>query len=168
VNEDGIFPLEFTARFGFPALQLQSTLSVSPFEEFLKAVGDGRQYDFKYHQGYGVVVLVAVPPFPYDIDLGADSLCGMKISFKERLSDEEMNRINFEDVSRDTQGNYHLAEENGFALHVSGYGETVEAARKQAYELIKKISIPKMFYRTDIGLKYIEEDRAKLKKWGYV
>lgn len=168
VNEEGIFPLEFTARFGFPALQLQNTLSVSPFEEFLKAVGSGEQYDFKYHKGYGVVVLVVVPPFPYDVDLGTDSLRGTKILFKEPLSDEEMDRINFEDVSRDTRGDYYLAEENGFALHVSGYGETVEAARKQAYDLIKKISIPKMFYRTDIGLKFIEEDRAQLKKWGYM
>lgn len=56
----------------------------------------------------------------------------------------------------------------GFVLHVSGTGKSVEAARKQAYALIDKIVIPKMFYRTDIGVKFAKEDRKKLKEWGYV
>jgi len=31
VNEKGVFPLELTMRFGFPALQLQCALSQSPW-----------------------------------------------------------------------------------------------------------------------------------------
>ena len=65
VNENGIFPLELTARFGFPSTQLQSTLNISSWGEFLKAVSDGKRYSLRYKREYGIVVLIAVPPFPY-------------------------------------------------------------------------------------------------------
>ena len=93
---------------------------------------------------------------------------GTDILFNGVLTDEEKNRIHFEEVSQHRDKTYYVSGNSGYVLHVSGTGKTVEAARKQAYDLIKKIIIPKMFYRTDIGLKFIEEDRTKLKKWGYV
>lgn len=168
VNEQGIFPLELTARFGFPALQLQGALSTSPWGEFLRAVALGQPYDFRYRKGYGVVVLVAIPPFPYSVQNKKSRPQNLGIFFKEILTEEEKNRIHFEEVSRRKDGTYYVSSESGLVLHVSGTGKTVAAARKQAYALIGKIIIPKMFYRTDIGLKFINEDRKKLKKWGYV
>lgn len=168
VNETGAYPLEFTARFGFPSLQLQCALAVSPFGEFLKAIADGKQYDFKYKKGFGVVVLVATPPFPYQ-NISKENFCkGVNIYFKEPLTDEEKNRIHFERVSRRKTGEYYISKDDGFILHVTGTGKTVEQARKKAYPLIDKLIIPKMFYRTDIGIKFIREERAKLKKWGYL
>ena len=169
VNEEGVFPLELTMRFGFPALQLQCALSQSPWGEFLRAVADGEQYDFTYKKGqYGIIVLVAVPPFPYAMSDRKSKSLGTDILFNGVLTDEEKNRIHFEEVSQHRDKTYYVSGNSGYVLHVSGTGKTVEAARKQAYDLIKKIIIPKMFYRTDIGLKFIEEDRTKLKKWGYV
>lgn len=168
VNEQGVFPLELTARFGFPALQLQCALSTSPWGDFLKAVALGQSYDFKYRKGYGVTVLVAIPPFPYLIPSKKNTPQNLDIFFKGVLMEEEENRIHFEEVSRRKDGTYYVSSEGGFVLHVSGTGKTVEAARQQAYALIDKIVIPKMFYRTDIGVKFAKEDRKKLKEWGYV
>ena len=51
---------------------------------------------------------------------------------------------------------------------VTGVSETVQGAREKAYRLIDKIVIPKMFYRNDIGLKFIERDKALLEKWEYL
>ena len=34
--------------------------------------------------------------------------------------------------------------------------------------MIKNIYIPKMFYRDDIGNSFLKENKAKLKKWGYL
>lgn len=65
VNENGVFPLEVTARFGYPAFQLQTEIHVSPWGEFLKAVADGQDYALDWRRGYGLVALVAAPPFPY-------------------------------------------------------------------------------------------------------
>ncbi|MFA5993405.1 MAG: phosphoribosylglycinamide synthetase C domain-containing protein [Parcubacteria group bacterium] len=170
VNEDGAFPLEFTARFGFPALQLQSELHLSPWGEFLKAVADGQTYDLQYKKGYGIVVLVATPPFPYAITSKEYSSLGVEIIF-DGVTEEDFDHIHFEEVSlkkEDGRDIFYIASDSGFIMHVTGMGDTVEEAREKTYNLINKIIIPKMFYRTDIGEKFIQEDFAKLKKWGWL
>lgn len=168
VNETGAYPLEFTARFGFPALQLQCALSQSPFGEFLKAVADGKDFDFRYKNKFGIVVLVATPPFPYNGAFKESFSKGIEIFFREPLTHEEKNQLHFEKVSCRKTGKYYISKEDGFVLHVSGTGETVDEARRKAYTLIKKLVIPKMFYRTDIGLKFLLEQQKMLKKWGYL
>lgn len=170
VNETEVFPLELTMRFGFPALQLQTVLSQeNQWGEFLKAIADGKRYDFKYEkEQYGIIVLLAVPPFPYIPSNKHNKLPEVGIFFKTELTDEEKNRIHFEEVSKRQDGTYIVSGNTGFVLHVSGIGKTVELARQQAYALIDKIVIPKMFYRTDIGVKFIKEEKEKLQKWGWI
>lgn len=168
VNEHGIFPLEWTARFGFPALQLQRVLVTSSFPRFLRDVARGELCDFEYTPGYGVIVLIAVPPFPYNTDLGVDSLKGTEITYRAPLTEEEYSRIHLEDVYQGADGTMHIARDNGFVMHVSGKGSTIEEARADAYSLVEKVAIPKMFYRTDIGLSFHNTNREKLIKWGWL
>jgi len=169
INEKNICPLEVTARFGFPAIHLQSVLQSSPWGDFLLSVAKGEKHDLKFKKGFGVVVLVAVPPFPYEARSKKYYPTGMQILFKEKLSKEEMDHIHFEEVSYNKKKkHYYISGKNGYVLHVSGVGKTVEEARKKAYGIIDKIVIPKMFYRTDIGLKFINEDQKKLKSWGWM
>jgi phosphoribosylamine-glycine ligase len=47
-------------------------------------------------------------------------------------------------------------------------GETVAAARDDAYAAASNLCIPKAIYRTDIGKKFIETDELKLKSWGWI
>lgn len=167
VNEDGIHPLEVTARFGFPAIQLQSTLHNSPWGEFLKAVADGKPYDLDYKKGFGIVVLVATPPFPYTAISRRYSMKGSTIYFSGVLTPDEWKRIHFEDVSR-VNGWYILSNSSGYVAHVSGFGKTIQEAREQTYALVEKIIIPKKFYRNDIGLKFAEKEQDLLKQWGWL
>jgi len=171
VNEEGVFPLEFTARFGFPALQLQSELHESPWGEFLKAVADGKPYDLKYKKGYGIAVLVATPPFPYEAVSEKNSSFGMEVCFADDFSEEDFEHVHLEEVSlkkEDGRDVYYIASHSGFVLHVTGSGKTIEDARSATCDRVKKIIIPKMFYRTDIGVKFLEEEKAKLQKWGWL
>lgn len=169
VNEDGAHPLEVTARFGFPALQLQMALSDGvKWGDFLKAVADGRQYDFRYKKGFGLIVLLATAPFPYAFINKKDSSRLMPIFFRDGMTEEDMRSIHFEGVSRKKNGEYYIAWDTGFVMHVSGAAKTVRAARERTYDIVRKVVIPKMFYRTDIGLKFIETDEKKLKRWGYM
>lgn len=173
VDKNKIFPIEATARFGCPSTQLQTELHLSLWKEFLMAIAKGEDYKLNYKKGFGVVVLVAVPPFPYKLPKSSDScLKGTKILFKNKLNKEEFGRVCFDDVSfgkiNGRKKEYYVAGEDGFVIYVSGSGKTVQEARKQAYDLINKIVIPKMFYRTDIGLKFIEKDEKLLKKWGWI
>lgn len=168
VNESGIFPLELTARFGFPSTQLQSTLNISSWGEFLKAVSDGKRYSLRYKREYGIVVLIAVPPFPYMAVSKKYSLQNVGISFREKLTRDEQDRIHYEEVSVRKNGVLYISGKSGFVLHASGTGKTVEDARKEVYSLVDKIVIPKKFYRTDIGEKFLKQERALLEKWGYL
>jgi phosphoribosylamine---glycine ligase len=168
VNEDGVFPLEITARFGWPSTQLQMELHESPWGEFLKAVADGKEYDLKYKKGYGIVVLVATPPFPYGSELKKHSTMGVRIRFKENFTDSDMEHVFLEEVSLDKKGRYYISGDSGFVLHVTGSGKTVKKAQKMAYGIIDKIIIPKMYYRNDIGSAFANVDKKKLKKWGWI
>lgn len=167
VNEGGAVPLEATPRFGYPAIHLQSLLHFSPWGEFLKAVADGKDYSLKWRKGIGIVVLSAVPPFPYESVNRKYSPEGLRIYFEEKLNSEEWNHIHFCEVSR-LKGEYVISAKSGYVLCVTGFGKTIEKAREAAYGLIKKICIPRMFFRNDIGYKFIERDRKLLKKWGYL
>lgn len=171
VNEKGIFPIEATSRFGCPSTHLQEELHLSPWKDFLMALAKGEEYNLEYKKGFGVVVSVCVPPFPYKaIDKNFYSR-GVSILFKDDLTKEELNSVHFEEasLSKDATGDvYTVGGSNGFILYVTGAGKTVQEAKEKVYSIVKKIVIPQMFYRTDIGDKFIREDQTNLKKWGWI
>ena len=168
VNGDKVYPLEATTRFGWPATHLHVELFKSPLGEFFKAVAEGKDYDLKYKKDYAVAVLVATPPFPYQIKMNKYSSKGEYIYFSSDFRFEDFEHIHFEEVSRDKYGNFFISGNSGFILHVTTSGKSVQQAREKSFQLIKKIIIPKKFYRNDIGLSFAERDRKSLKKWGWI
>ncbi len=169
INQKGIFPLEATTRLGSPIIYLQCELHNSPWGDFLKAVADGKQYNLKWKKGFGVVVLLAAPPFPYISKMDEISPEGTKIYFKN-VTEEEFKHIYFEGVAKNGTGamsQCYISDGEGYVIYVTGIGKTVEIARKKVYNLIEKIYFPKMMYRSDIGLKFVESDSKNLEKWGY-
>jgi phosphoribosylamine--glycine ligase len=174
VNEQGAFPLEATSRFGYPAVQLQTEFHHSPWGEFLGAVARGEDYRLEWREGYGIVVLIALPPFPFyqNYELERPLPQGLRIHFREEPDEEEQRHFHPDEVAvqRVGQGRevWRTCSETGYIMHVSGLEATVEAAREQVYRRIDNIVIPKMFYRSDIGLRFLEQDRKLLEKWGYL
>lgn len=171
VNEKGAFPLEATPRFGSPIVQLHTEFHHSPWGEFLYAVARGEPYDLKWEPGFGLVVLLAVPPFPYAIKMRGVSSKGIDIAFKETFTTDDFQHIHFEEVSArkpDDFGSLYISDYSGYVLSATHIGKTVEEAREKTYSLIDKILIPKMFYREDIGLSFIKRDQALLRSWGYL
>lgn len=169
VYEDDLIPIEATMRFGSPTNHLQNGVHISPWGEFLATTARGEEYDLKYEDGYYIVVSLAIPPFPYK-KVSIDSYQkGVEILFKKELTDEEKRMIHFEEVSRfPDKDSYYIAGHEGYTLFITGIGKTVEAARDKAYKLIDKIVIPKMMYRTDIGVKFMNRDKELLEKWGWL
>jgi phosphoribosylamine-glycine ligase len=97
-------------------------------------------------------------------------MLGLPVHIKEDCTESELRRIHLEEVaSRDgTNKTLYISGTSGTVLYVSGYGDTVSEARAQAYATIAKISVPKMFYRNDIGATFEEVQLPQLKKWGYL
>lgn len=171
VNNDGAFPLEATTRLGCPSTQLQSEIHLSPWHEFLMAIAKGGQYNLKYKKGYGIIVSVSIPPFPYKSISNEYYSSGAPILFKEELSEKELNKIHFEEVSAKNSNNktqYFVAGNNGYVVYVSGLAKNILEARRRVYAIIDKLIIPKMFYRTDIGVRFMKKDLGLLRKWGWI
>jgi phosphoribosylamine--glycine ligase len=169
VNENGAHPLEVTARMGTPIVHLQSELNISPWGEFLYAIANGEKYNLKYKKGYGVVNLIATPPFPYGKKHSKETLYGVNI-YLDRLTDKEVGSLHFEGVSVRTgkdAGQYFISSDDGYIIYTTAVADTIEKARQNSLNLIKKIIIPKAFYRNDIG-KSFEKQLPDLKKWGYI
>ena len=55
----------------------------------------------------------------------------------------------------------------GVVLSVVGHGPTMRQARATAYGRLKNIVIPSMYYRDDIGDRWVE-DSDRLHNWGYL
>ncbi len=171
VNKAEVYPLEITSRLGCPSTQLQAEIHLSPWKDFLMSLAKGKEYELDYKRGYGIIVSVSIPPFPYKNISNKYYAKGVEIIFKENLTDDEFGRLHFEEVSMKTDNgrrSFHIAGSNGFCLYVTGFGESVQNARQEAYDLVHKIVIPKMFYRTDIGTQFMEKDHQLLKEWGWI
>jgi len=167
-DEDTIYPLELTSRFGSSTNQTQSEIQKSPWSEILLAIAKGENYEVDYKKGYGITVVLTVAPFPYRTSDKKLSQKGINIYFKKTLSKKDFEHIHFEGVSVKKIGGkdiYLTAGDLGYVLYITGSAETVLEARKKVYVIINKIIIPKMFYRTDIGLRFLNKDQKLLQRW---
>lgn len=61
-NARGIYPLEFTSRFGYPHISIAMEGVLSNWNEFLYAIAKGENYELKIKKGFQIGVVVAVPP----------------------------------------------------------------------------------------------------------
>ncbi|HLD76170.1 MAG TPA: hypothetical protein VI874_04075, partial [Candidatus Norongarragalinales archaeon] len=163
-NARGVYPLEFTSRFGYPNIQLMSEGVISPWGEFLYRLAKGEEAELRNKKGFQVCVVVAVPPFPFE-----DPAAFKKYSEDATILFKKPNLegVHLADVKVDEDGDWHLAGNIGYALIVSGSGITMEDARKVAYGRVENIMIPNLFYRTDIGERW-RTDGDKLLVWGYL
>lgn len=181
VNASGIYPLEFTPRFGYPTITLQQEGMESPTGEFFYRLAHGEDPELRVHQGFQVGVRIVLPPFPFDdehiydensrnaaVVFETDDCDGSHASDANVTSSGATpDGVHIEDAKL-VDGQWRAAGESGMPLVVTGKGETMAAARQQAYERISEIIIPNMYYRDDIGERWIDGDGDRLQAWEYL
>ena len=170
INEHGVYALELTPRLGSPIIHLHSELHKTSWGDIFYKIANGQNCEIEYKKGFGIVMLMSVPPFPYSHQFKIDMTYGLQISLDE-LTSEEKNHVHFEEVSKRMIGNkedYYIADHDGYVLYITAVAETIKKANEEANKIASKIKIPKSFYRNDIGLKFDNEDFQKLKDWGYL
>jgi phosphoribosylamine---glycine ligase len=163
VNNNGIYPLEFTARFGYPTIFIQQEGIVTPMGELFHGMATGTMKEFKTKKGFQVGVRIVVPPFPFgDKETFESHSKGSTIVFKKNGKEG----VHIEDVKL-VNGEWVVAGESGVILVVVGTGQTMKETQKQVYSRINNILIPHMYYRKDIGDRWFD-DSDKLHNWGYL
>lgn len=162
VNSKGIYPIEFTSRFGYPCVFIQEEGMISPMGDFLYELALGGLPKLKVHTGFQIGVRIVVPPFPFsDKETFNVKSKDSVIFFKKPVSG-----VHIEDVKL-VNGEWVVTGTAGVVLTVCGTGSTLKQAQAQVYQRIKNISIPHMYYRDDIGDRWVD-DSDKLHSWGYL
>jgi phosphoribosylamine---glycine ligase len=163
VNNNGIYPLEFTARFGYPTISIQQAGMITPIGQFFWDLANGLDPKLKVRSGFQIGVRIVVPPFPFDDDETFEAFSkNSAIVFKKPPADE----THIEDVKQ-LNSQWLIAGTSGVILIIVGTGQTMKQAKAQVYSRIKNVLIPNMYYRTDIGDRW-EEDSDRLHNWGYL
>ncbi|MEK7072137.1 MAG: hypothetical protein AAB969_01050, partial [Patescibacteria group bacterium] len=136
VNETGAYVLEATSRFGSPIVHLQSEIQDLKWFDFLLAIAKGEKYNLKWKKGYGIVLGMMVPPFPYSKNLKESLFCGVNIYFKD-FSDSDLKHIHFEEISKRVClenkkelaidcGLYYISDNRGYILYVTAVENTLK------------------------------------------
>ncbi len=164
VNGNGIYPLEFTSRFGYPTISIQQEGLLTPIGELFHKLAGGEITRLRTRSGFQVGVRIVVPPFPYkDKQTFESSSKDAVILFKTASRDG----YHIEDVRQDS-GEWLVTGTSGVVLIVCGTGPTMKQAQRQAYNRVRNVMIPNMYYREDIGDRWSEEDSDRLHSWGYL
>jgi phosphoribosylamine--glycine ligase len=164
VNENGIWPLEFTCRFGYPGYAILDPLQRTPWSKLFQSMLDGDPTYFETAPGFSVGIVVTTPPFPYTREK-VDEPKGLPIVFEDELSEEERVNLHFGEVASQG-GTYVTSGASGYTLVVTGTGASVEEARRAANALVSKVSVANARYRCDIGQRLIDGDFARVESLG--
>lgn len=161
VNGHGIYPLEFTSRFGYPQASIQRAGITEPFGEVLFRIAEGETFEIETKKGFQVGAYIVVPPFPYDDPktfelFSKDAVVVFKKPVKEGCHPMHVKKVESEWLITGT---------TGVPILVTGTGMTMKEAQRHMYNRISNVLVNNGYYRTDIGDRWTE-DSDKLWSWG--
>lgn len=163
VNGNGVYPLEFTSRFGYPTIFIQQEGMLTPAGDFLAGLAAGEKPQLKVRSGFQVGVRIIVPPYPFTDQEAFDTHSKEAVIIFRRPDREG---IHIEDVKK-IDGEWVVAGTSGVVVTVVGCGATMNQARNKAYNRVANILLPNKYYRTDIGQRWLD-DSDRLHTWGYL
>ena len=192
INEKGAWFLEFTPRMGVPFASGLLEIHKSSWYDFLLAIASGGQdKKFEYDDRYCIVSWLYTKPFPaynshrlVEIYKDQDKKEEMKyieetMSFK--MSNPDGIKLNFKkDFTKEDWSHIHpdslvwrnnrlqIANSDGYILTATQSDDTVEGAGEKLNELLKKIIVPKAFWRNDFDKSNYHKSKDDLIKWGYI
>jgi phosphoribosylamine---glycine ligase len=164
VNEEGIWPLEFTCRFGYPGYAILDPLQKTSWADLFRAMLTRSTLCFDTAPGFAVGIVITTPPFPYGRDTVSVPV-GLPVLFDRDLSQAEQRHVHYGEVALHN-GGLVTSGASGYTLVVTGTGATIEAARNAASALADKVVVANARYRRDIGTRLIEGEFDKIDALG--
>lgn len=141
-GEEGPAVVEFNCRFGDPETQAVLSLLKSPLAQALNATATGTLAELEplqWEDGYAIIVVMAAEGYPASPRKG-DAITGEGLEDPERVLHAGTKRSNGVFQSN-----------GGRVLNVLGKGDTLDAARENAYATAQGIEFAGGFVRGDIG-----------------
>jgi phosphoribosylamine--glycine ligase len=162
INEEGVWPLEFTCRFGYPGFAVLEPLQALGWGDLFRSMSRRDPASFPAAAGFSVCVVLSSPPFPY-----SRKQVDSPVGFPVVVEGVEAEHLHWGEVGKSgddivTAGLY------GWTAVVTGTGETIAEAQAAAYYRAARVHTPHLRYRPDIGNKLLAGDLARLSEWGWV
>lgn len=156
VNVDGVWPLEFTCRFGYPGFAVVEPLQAVGWGTLLAAMARRPDGAFAVRPGFCTGVVLTTPPFPYTRKQVCEPI-GLPVMFDGSLDSQDRRHLHFGEVGMAgeqlvTSGLY------GWTMVVTGVAATIAEAKLAAYARAKRVFVPGLRYRLDIGDRLIGGD----------
>ena len=166
VNQNGIWPLEFTCRFGYPGFAILDPLQETSWAELFRRMIARSHAEFAVRAGFSVGIVLTTPPFPYPRPQVNEPV-GLPVLFDGELDAEDRRHLHYGEVGLEggelvTSGIY------GWTMVVTGVAATIAAAQERANRLADRVLVPNVRYRRDIGDRLIAGDYARVEQWGFL
>lgn len=175
-NEAGLWPLEFTCRFGNPGFAILAPLQPDGWGDLLArmmrgnaAGGDAAGGDaagFVTRPGWAVGIVLTVPGFPEELP-GADPAADPPVFFHHPPDAAEAPHYHFSDM-RQEGGQLFARRRTGYAMVVTGTGATISEAKRAAEARAQNVVIPNLRWRNDIGARFLAGEGARLARLGWL
>jgi phosphoribosylamine--glycine ligase len=162
INAEGIWPLEFTCRFGYPGFAVLEALQQLGWGELFGGMLRRDLDHFATTRGFSVCVVLTTPPFPH-----SRHEVRAPVGLPVLVGNVDRESIHFGEVGMQgpqlvTSGLY------GWTAVVTGTGGTIEDAKARAYAAAAKVRVPNLRYRSDIGDKLMGGQLDQLVRWGWL
>lgn len=151
--EQEIKVLEFNCRFGDPETQ---PILMRLKSDFCQMCLDALESKLNFHSpewnsrcALGVVMAAQGYPFDYQKDIPLSVINNLPTSQQYKV---------FHAGTKFKNGS--LVSQGGRVLCVTALGDTLEKAQNKAYQVIKKIEVPDLFYRRDIGHRALHKNSS--------
>lgn len=142
----GVRVIEFNARFGDPETQVVLANLRTPLASLLLASATGKLGSVPqlvWRTGYAVTVVIAAAGYPTDPRSG-DVIAGVEAA-------AELAGVDVFHAGTTINDNGELASSGGRVLSVTARGDTLVAAREQAYAAVDLITLEGSHHRRDIA-----------------
>jgi phosphoribosylamine--glycine ligase len=165
VNDDGIWPLEFTCRFGYPGFAVLEPLQALGWGALFRLLLAGSGGRFPHRPGFALGVVLTTPPFPYSRHQ-VTAAVGLPVLLDASLDDADHRHLHFGEIGSSAAGLVTTGV-YGWTMVVTAVASTVQQAKDQAYARIARVTIPQARYRLDIGDRVMTADLPEVERLGY-
>ncbi|NPC91761.1 phosphoribosylamine--glycine ligase [Bacillus sp. WMMC1349] len=142
LTEDGTKVIEFNARFGDPETQVVLPRLESDLIQVMLDLLEDRKVELKWKNEAAVTVVLASEGYPENYQKGTP--------IGTLQSDLEQTVV-FHAGTKKNADQY--VTNGGRVANVTAFAATFQAAREKAYQAVKQVEKPGLFYRTDIGVR---------------
>jgi len=164
VDEQGIWPLEFTCRFGNPGFAILAPLQTAGWADLFTRMLRGGAEHFPTAADWACGIVLTIPPFPEERP-GANPATDPPILFHTPPDDPA--HYHYSDMR--LQGSQLFAgRRTGYAMVVTGTADSIEGAQAAALARARSVCIPDLRYRTDIGERVRLGEANRLRALGWM